>query len=315
MININMIPQIIKNRYEIIKFLGKGAFGETYLAKDLDFPNHPFRVVKILRPQSNDPQILQIARNLFQREAEVLSKLGKNDLIPELFAYFEENQEFYLVQEWIEGEDLTTEIYPGKQLTETEIIALLKDVLTALKTVHENNVIHRDLKPSNLMRRKKDGKIVIIDFGGVKEIATTGTPSKQTIIIGTPGYFPVEQSRGFPVLASDIYALGIMAIEALIGQFPIPNDWEKQIKITPELLKILKRMITDDLKIRYSSATKTLNAINSLNGRKNNILWLGKIIVGVGAIALLIVILSVNFNGGNRPPENQKQTPPPGWKW
>ena len=310
-----MIPQIIKNRYEVTKFLGKGAFGETYLAKDLDFPNHPFRVVKILRPQSNDPDTLQIARNLFQREAEVLSKLGKDDLIPELFAYFEYNQEFYLVQEWIEGEDLTTEIYPGKKITETEVIALLKDVLTALKTVHENNVIHRDLKPSNLMRRKKDGKIVIIDFGGVKEIATTGTPLQQTIIIGTPGYFPIEQSRGYPVLASDIYAVGIMAIQALTGEFPILNDWEKQIKITPDFLKILKTMITDDLNIRYSSATQTLNAINSLNWRKNIILWLGKIIVGVGAIALFIAILSVSFNWSFRPSENQKQTPPRGWTW
>jgi len=328
-----MITQVIKNRYEIVNFLGKGGFGETYLAKDLDFPNHPLRVVKILRPQTNDPQLLQLARDLFKREAEVLSKLGKHNLIPELFAYFEDNNEFFLVQEWIDGDDLTKEIDHGQKFSEQEVIMLLKDILTPLEIVHQNKVIHRDLKPSNLIRRRHDGKICLIDFGGVKQILTTQQNSPQkTIAIGTPGYFSMEQSQGFPVLASDIYSVGIIAIEALTGQFPISNDWEKQVKISSNFLNILNKMINPDLNLRYSCATEALTAINSLNNISNlskintriitilskpPINWLWKVSIGFVAIAVFIFVLSVKFElkGFNFNSPDQKQTPPPNWTW
>jgi serine/threonine protein kinase len=327
-----MLQQIIKNRYEICQFLGKGGFGETYLAKDLDFPNHPFRVVKILRPDSNDPQTLQIARDLFKREAEVLSNLGKTDLIPELFAYFEVDQEFYLVQEWIEGEDLTKEISPGQQLPENQVIELIRDILIALQMVHQNNVIHRDIKPSNLMRRRQDGKIVVIDFGGVKQIANSKQNlNLRTIGIGTPGYYPLEQISGFPVLASDIYAVGMIAIQALTGQFPIPNDWEQGVTISSRFRNILKQMITDDLNIRYSSAMEALEAINSLSQpsskaslKTQNITvntqrqTLSPLIWKIGlaglAIAIFLGIFSLKFDFPN-PSDNTPKSPPPGWTW
>jgi serine/threonine protein kinase len=326
-----MINTIIKNRYEVVNFLGKGGFGETYLAKDLDFPKHPLRVVKILRPASNDPQTLQIARDLFQREAEVLSELGKYDLIPQLFAYFEDNQEFYLVQEWIDGEDLTKEIDQGKQLTETEVITLIRDILNALKMVHQNNVIHRDLKPSNLIRSRQDGKIFVIDFGGVKQVVSSLQSSPvRTIIIGTPGYYPLEQGQGFPVLSSDIYAVGIIAIQALTGKFPIPKNWENEVKISDNFLNILRKMVTDDLTIRYASATEALAAINSLikpvsSVTKTPILstipslpkshsWLWKIGLASIVIAIFVGIFSLKFDFP-KPSDNTPQSPPPGWTW
>lgn len=332
-----MIQQTIKNRYEVTQFLGKGGFGETYLAKDLDFPGHPLRVVKILRPENSDPQSLEIARRLFKTEAETLSRLGKHDLIPELFAYFEYKNEFYLVQEYIDGYDLSKEIYEGNQLNEKEVIELIRDILIGLKIVHDNKVIHRDLKPPNLIRRHLDKKIVIIDFGGVKQIVNSGHNSPQkTIMIGTDGYFPPEQSQGLPVLGSDIYAVGAIAIQALTGEMSIPKDWQKKVKISPKFLNILTRMIQDAPKIRYSSANDTLKAIYSLIPSSHNssssstiqtiittvtskpaITLFQKITLGVMAIAILIVMLSFSIDLGifQNNPSSEDKTLPAGEVW
>jgi len=163
-----MLGQTLRNRYHIIKSLVQGGFGATYLAKDLDLPGHPYCVVKQLKPEKPDPNLLLIARRLFNTEAEVLYKLGKlHDRIPNLSAHFEENGEFYLVQDFIEGHDLRKELTPGKKLSESYTIALLQNILEILVVVHQQGVIHRDIKPANLMRRQ-DGKIVLIDFGAVK---------------------------------------------------------------------------------------------------------------------------------------------------
>ena len=187
-----MIGNILRQRYKIVKQLGAGGFGETYLAEDLDIPVTPKAVcvVKKLHPTMITPDSLR----LFEQEAKILYELGKyHDQIPKLYAYLQEGQEFYLIQEFIDGYDLTQEITPGKKLGEGEVIQLLRDVLEILVYVHENKVIHRDIKPDNIMRRK-DGKLVLIDFGVVKKINTTiaiksGFTSR-TIGIGTQGYMP-----------------------------------------------------------------------------------------------------------------------------
>ncbi|QIR39682.1 serine/threonine protein kinase [Tolypothrix sp. PCC 7910] len=164
---------IIRGHYRIQERLGSGGFGITYLAIDIDRPSNCKFVVKQLSLRRHDPHTLPLARELFQREAKVLERLGKKyDRIPELFAYFEENEEFYLVQEFIDGKDLTSEIIPSRPLEENTVIALLQDILQVLEFIHQEKVIHRDIKPSNLIRRYSDGKIVLIDFGAVKEIST-----------------------------------------------------------------------------------------------------------------------------------------------
>ncbi len=163
---------IIRGRYRIEKRLRQGGYGMTYLAVDMDLPSFPQCVVKQLSLQSNNHNILLKVRKMFANEAKVLEKLGeKHDKIPKLLGYFEEeNEEFYLVQEFIDGHDLSHEITSGNHLSENQVIAMLQDILTTLEFVHQQNVIHRDIKPSNLIRRKSDGKIVMIDFGAVKEI-------------------------------------------------------------------------------------------------------------------------------------------------
>ena len=160
------IGDILKDRYKIIEIIGRGGFGTTYKAQDMQMAEDFLCVVKELDPQRKDPRSLEIAKNYFLKEAKVLQKLGEHPQIPRLLAYFEVNQEFYLVQELIEGEVLSNE-FRRKKLNESEAMDLLLDILETLVFVQENNVIHRDIKPENLIRRSKDGKIVVIDFGVV----------------------------------------------------------------------------------------------------------------------------------------------------
>ena len=202
--------KILRNHYKIIDTLGSGGFGDTYLAQDLDLPDKPKCVVKHLSPKSSDPETLTIAQRLFETEAQTLYKLGKDsDQIPKLFAHFQEGTEFYLVQEYIEGQDISKELTPGKKLSESYTINLLKGILEALEKAHQNNIIHRDIKPKNLMRRNSDKKIVLIDFGAVKEINVLTTANQPgtttlTVPVGTPGYMPNEQRNGNPTLSSEI---------------------------------------------------------------------------------------------------------------
>jgi len=269
--------KILRNHYKIIDSLGSGGFGDTYLAVDLDLPGNPKCVVKHLSPKSSDPRVLDIAQRLFDKEAETLYKLGTDsDQIPKLFAHFQEGREFYLVQEYIEGHDISKELTPGKKLSESYTIALLKGILEALAVAHQNNIIHRDIKPENLMRRKSDQKIVLIDFGAVKEISvlTTGkqpTTITLTIPIGTPRYMPREQSNGQPKLSSDIYAVGMVGIKALTGKNPqnLPRDlktgnviWRQEARVSNRLANILDTMVQEYFPQRYENATAVLEALD-----------------------------------------------------
>jgi serine/threonine-protein kinase len=267
------VGQILGARYGIIRELGAGGFGRTYLAKDMQLPGQPPCVVKQLQPPSSDPSVLAIAKRLFNTEAEILYKLGTHDQIPQLLAHFEENQALYLVQEFIDGDDLSRELIRGKPLSEPEVIALLQDVLKILEFVHQQNVIHRDIKPSNLIRRARDGKLVLIDFGAVKEISSQGISAGSTIRIGTPGYMALEQLAGHPRPNSDIYALGQTAIQALTGIFPyeLPVDrqtgeviWRDQTQVSPPLADIIDKMVRCHLRDRYQSATEVLEDLERL---------------------------------------------------
>ncbi|NER45785.1 MAG: serine/threonine protein kinase [Symploca sp. SIO1A3] len=200
-----MSGQLLDGRYRIIQFLGAGGFGKTYIAEDTKLYDAQC-VVKQLQPTSTDPTTLQVTRRLFKSEAKILHQLGNHEQILRLLAYFEENQEFYLVQELIAGHDLSEELTPCKKLSESYVIALLQNLLETLAFVHQHHVIHRDIKPQNLIRRQQNGKIVLIDFGAVKQISTQVVnaqgQTRMTVSIGTPGYMPNEQASGSPKLSS-----------------------------------------------------------------------------------------------------------------
>lgn len=276
-----MLGKLLDGRYKIVQVLSAGGFGETYIAEDMRRIGNPRCVVKRLQPVSNDPNHLQIARRLFYSEAETLEKLGDHNQIPRPLAYFEEDAEFYLVQDFIEGHPLSTEILSGEPWTESQVIELLQDVLGILDFVHSYGVIHRDIKPDNLIRRLKDGKLVLIDFGAVKQLrspmVTNPEQMSATVAIGTPGYMPAEQGQGKPRPNSDIYALGIIAIQALTGLYPteLPEDpntgeirWQHYAEISDRLAAIINKMVRYDYRIdRYQSAGEVIQALGQLANR------------------------------------------------
>ncbi|MBW4507455.1 MAG: protein kinase [Scytonematopsis contorta HA4267-MV1] len=300
-----MIGKILDGRYEIISFLGKGAFGTTYLAIDRKLPDKDQCVVKHFSPQTISPNALIEARRLFDNEAKVLNRLGSNDRIPRLLAHFEEEEQFYLVEELIVGHDLSHEIIPSKQLSEKEVIFLLCDILEVLETVHKNNVIHRDIKPSNLIRRKSDSKIVMVDFGAVKQTSSPNTHPQAhmplTVAIGTYGYMPSEQSQGQPKLCSDIYATGVIGIQALTGlkATELPKDgqtgeiiWRNRLQVNPRLADILDKMVKYDFRQRYQSATEALEPLQRLIPVKS----VGKPIFRKAIIGLALATIASIFS-------------------
>ncbi|MEO1376910.1 MAG: serine/threonine-protein kinase, partial [Cyanobacteria bacterium J06635_10] len=268
---------ILRNRYKILKELGRGGFSVTYLAVDMDLPGNPKCVVKQLKTRQSNSTILQIAKKLFEREAQVLYRLGKaHKQIPEMLAHFEENEEFYLVQEFVDGHDLTKEIKQRHRLSEEKVIKLLQEILEVLSFVHENKVIHRDIKLRNIMRRRQDGKIVLIDFGAVKEIKGLAKNEQgdvnSTLIIGTPGYMPDEQANGKPRLCSDVYAVGMLGIQALTGisprELPFNPDngeliWRNSADISDRLAEVLTGMVRHHFSQRYQTAAEALKALKS----------------------------------------------------
>ena len=264
-------------RYQITQVLGSGGFGETYIAEDTQRPGRPQCVVKHLRPTSSNPKHLQLARRLFKSEAETLQRLGEHDQIPRLLADFEEEGEFYLVQDFIAGVSLSEELAIGRHLTEVRLAQILRELLTVLSYVHSCNVIHRDIKPSNVIKRFLDGKLVLIDFGAVKELhhqLVDGDPMTITIGIGTQGYMPPEQCAGNPRFNSDIYAVGMIGIQALTGLPPsqLKDDpqtgeivWRDRAIVSSSLAAILSKMVHHDFRQRYQSATEALTDLARLN--------------------------------------------------
>jgi serine/threonine protein kinase len=301
-----MPAKVLDGRYKLIKQIGAGGFGHTFIARDMRRPGSPPCVVKQLKPASDDPNFIREARRLFNTEAETLEKLGSHDQIPQLLAYFEEDKQFFLVQEFVEGRSLYDELKAplpdvsdldnasqdrilaelanidapvrDKQLSEVEVLKILKDVLEVLEFVHSEGVIHRDIKPDNLIRRKKDQKIVLIDFGAVRAMQDTNTKLSQdekgesrfTVSIGTPGYMPSEQCAGRPTYNSDIYALGMVAIKAITGYSPtdLPTDpatgelvWRDKAQVSNGLAMVLTRMVRYHYTQRYQSVREVNQGI------------------------------------------------------
>ncbi|MEH2449132.1 MAG: serine/threonine-protein kinase [Nostoc sp.] len=273
-----MLGQLLDGRYQVLQVLGGGGFGQTYMAQDTHRPGLPKCVVKHLKPVTRSPEFLETARRLFTSEAETLEQLGNHDQIPRLLAYFEDNQEFFLVQEFIEGHTLKAELFPNQPWTEDQVIQLLQQVLGVLQFIHSHNVIHRDIKPDNIIRRQQDGKLVLIDFGAVKQVQTQLVTvlgqMGATIIIGTPGYMSTEQGQGKPRPNSDIYSLGIIGIQSLTGLHPINFEedpdtgeisWQHQANVSSGLASVLSKMVLHHFKQRYQSAAEVLQALKDLD--------------------------------------------------
>lgn len=269
---------LMRDRYRGVKSLGQGGFGTTFLAHDEGLPGQPMCVIKQLRPSSNDPQVFEMAKELFEREAETLGKIGNHPQVPRLLDYFEYNKDFYLVQEYVKGLNLQQEIKRHGPVSEAGVRQFLSEILPMIQYVHESKVIHRDIKPANLIRREQDKKLVLIDFGAVKNQVNTkaaANTSDQTALtsfaIGTPGFAPPEQMALRPVFASDIYAIGVTCIYLLTGKSPKDLDynpktaeimWRNSVDISDNFAKVLYKMMEQSVRNRYQDAQDVLNALD-----------------------------------------------------
>jgi serine/threonine protein kinase len=287
---------LLRNRYHAIKFLGGGGFGRTYLAIDRDCMNMPC-VVKQFSPSPDiqaEPLALQKATDMFYQEAVRLLQLGDHPQIPRLLAYFEQEKLLYLVQELIEGKDLRQELAIKGAFSEQKIRQLLADLLPVLKFIHERGVIHRDIKPGNIMRRRKDGKLVLIDFGVSKQATGTLLGNVGTKV-GTAGFTPLEQMRGKAYPASDLYSLGVTCVCLLTRSLPnvdgsdeaydpMEGRWKwrellpKGTTVSQELGQVLDKLLQDLPKHRYQSADEVLQDLNRGNSTTSseNENWLDK---------------------------------------
>lgn len=267
---------VLHNRYVAIKKIGKGGFGTTYLAVDMAQKNS-YCVVKQLEPASANPDSYRTALDLFEREAKTLAKLD-HPQIPKLLDYFEENHQFYLIQDFVLGKDLEKEIKKSGTYQEFSAKQFLGQMLPVLQYIHSQKVIHRDIKPGNILREKETNKLVLIDFGAVKEQVNTQLMNSNPqsaftkISVGTMGFAPPEQLAMRPVYSSDIYALGSTCIYLLTGKAPkdLCNnetgvlEWEKETAVNSSFAKILNKMLELDVRKRYNSADEVINALELL---------------------------------------------------
>lgn len=286
---------LLRNRYHLVKGIGKGGFGATFLAADIGLPGNPLCVIKQLKPNTDNPNFLAMARQLFEREAKTLGKVGNHPQIPRLLDYFEDREQFYLVQEFVKGNNLQQEIKKNGVLNEEQAKQVLRETLIILRDIHNQKVIHRDIKPANIIRREIDQKLVLIDFGVVKnQVNTIAASAEQTAFtafaVGTPGFAPPEQLAMRPVYASDVYALGVTCMYLMSGKAPKNMDcdpitgdidWLKYVNISEQFGEILLTMLEVAVKNRYKTAEEVLQALDIYNHIDN----LSASMVGYSSIA------------------------------
>ena len=265
------LPLSLKERYRAIEPIGQGGFGKTFLAVDEDMPSKPQCVIKQFFNQSGLKA--QKAKELFVQEAVQLEKLGKqHPQIPELFAHVELGIGLFLVQEFIDGQDLLQELKQEGAFDEAKIRHLLNDLLPVLRFIHSQQVIHRDIKPDNIIRRQVDSKLFLVDFG-VSKFATETALARTGTVIGTPGYAAPEQSEGKIYFSSDLFGLGRTCFHLLTDNHPSKmfsqyGDWAKYLKINlnksgigDTLRRVLTKLLQPDISQRYQSVEEVLEAL------------------------------------------------------
>jgi len=270
------MESLLNNRYRIIRTLGRGGFGETFLAEDTHMPSGRRCVIKLLKPVTNNPQVHQLVQERFGREAAILEELGSGSYqIPNLYAYFTEQGQFYLIQEFIEGETLGNLVQKQGSFSEDSVNKILLNILPVLDYVHSKRIVHRDIKPDNIILRSWDELPVLIDFGAVRETMGTVVNSQgnstSSIVIGTPGFMPSEQAAGRPMYSSDLYSLGLTALYLLTGKLPqeLETDpltgeiiWQQEgLLSNSTLATVLEKAVKSHGRDRYATAREMLEAL------------------------------------------------------
>ena len=271
-----MLGTTIHSHYKIIKFLGMGRSGSTYLAENLDLPDRPPCIVKKFQCAEDPAMADPLVGKLFESQACILQKVGQHRQVPTLLAKFEEDGSRYLVSEYISGDLLSQELATGSIWSQTQVFDFLIDSIDILKSIHSFQYIHQDINPKNIIRRKNDGRFTLIGFSAVKDLGSVWhqiskhDPRYVNISIGTPGYIPYEQEQNSSQFNSDIYAIGVIAIQALTGEFPLLKDththelkWRDGLKIDLRLINIIDKMVRPDYRNRYRSAAEVLSDLHA----------------------------------------------------
>ncbi|MCC0176799.1 serine/threonine protein kinase [Waterburya agarophytonicola K14] len=275
----NLAGKTLKEHYYLEKRLDSGGFGTIYLARDTFSAIGGTYVVKHFSPIYDNQAQLETAMRLFQQESDTLQKLGNHPQIPRIYDFFEEESHFFLVQEFIEGKTIEQELTEIDYFDRDRAIKFLSQTLEVLEFIHEAGYIHRDIKPSNLIRNRFDNRIFLIDFGAVKEKINPQNIGKEgqftrTVGILSPGYTPDEQFHGKPEYCSDIYALGMVVIQAMTGKHPnklyrnvnLELMWRDllppHINYDLNFLDLIDKMVEQQWQKRYQSATAILEALN-----------------------------------------------------
>ena len=262
-----IVGTILAERYSIQSLLGRGGFGITFLARNINLPGQPPCVIKQLVLSSTDATEIATLQQQFYLEAATLSRLGSHAQIPTLLDYFHIAADLYLVEEYIPGIVLSEQ--RQTRFTEPQIEDFLLQMLRLLEYIHGHRTIHRDIKPQNIILCQTDRRFVLVDFGAVKDLNDSIAQLSDSSI-GTPGFAPPEQLANRTVYASDLYALGMTCLYLLTGkepnQLPIDPDtcelvWADTVEISPSLGEIIRKTIQVSLADRYQSASEVLNAL------------------------------------------------------
>ena len=279
---------VLGARYRIVRELGRGGFGRTYLAEDLSRFNE-LCVLKEFAPNVQGTYASHKSQELFEREATVLYQL-QHSQIPQFRELFRAKQQgkssLFLVQDFVVGQTYCALLRAlksqGERFSEAEVTQLLLQILPVLEYIHSLGVIHRDISPDNLMLRSSDGLPVLIDFGGVKQVAVTVAMQFQGTIfdtkkipatrVGKVGYAPPEQiQQGLASASSDLYSLAATTLVLLTGKEPtqlmepqsLKWDWRQEVNVSTQLGDILDRMLQRKPSDRFASATEVLQALKS----------------------------------------------------
>lgn len=263
---------LLAERYRAIRLIGQGGFGKTFLAVDVSFDavdaaeRQKYCVIKQLFtrfPRQDEWQI----KKLFQQEVAQLTQLGQHPQIPELLDHFETESAQYLIQEFIEGQNLETVLAEQGSFNEAQVRQLLADLLPVLRFVHRHQIVHRDIKPANIIRPVKGNQYVLVDFGASKQLTET-VIAKTGTTIGSAGYAAPEQAMGKAEFASDLYSLGVTCVHLLTGLHPfdlysISEDrwvWRQYLTqpVSVELRRVLDKLLQRATSQRYQSASEVL---------------------------------------------------------
>lgn len=307
-----MLNQIIYH-YNILKVLGTGKSGTTYLAKDLDAIDSPFYLVKQLTYDNLDPIFLPLIEQSFEVQGTIAHRVGQHSQIPSLAAKFEEDGHKYLVYEYIDGELLSQELTPGSTWSQAQVLSFLIELTEILSFIHSLNYIHQNINLQHIIRRKDNDRLTLVGFSAVRDLGNTWyPPGYETHNLNDPSYTSYEQDQNVSHFNSDLYAVGTIAIQALTGKFPIEKDsytyelkWRDEVTINQKLIEIINRMVRPDYRNRYLSASEVLQDLKSFEltqlPRKSHPLK-PQLIIGAAITTLLLGFGGVKlFRSANQP--------------